>query len=282
MSPCGGSVYGYYQNGELLLIESRYGAELGFSSKLIYFRSNQIVKIIYWEYFAEWEKYEKKYPSDKFEWDPSKMTYSDTIYTAVLAKQIFFEKKSKKKVVSQKVDRLLLNTLLTCGQQMKAELNDIIIQMDSLQQITEMPYICENGICGDKLYWKAVNMGRNTLELLIDKLADTTTTRAPVPLFGINYTVADIAFQVLSETIHEIPVFELLGVPFDVNGCGYCSYWNYLNQDYSNRIKFRDAVKSWYRNNKDNLVWIKSDQFATCDCSGQHPNGGHYILKNKN
>ena len=33
MSACGGGLFGYYQNGELVLIDATYQAELGFSSK---------------------------------------------------------------------------------------------------------------------------------------------------------------------------------------------------------------------------------------------------------
>ena len=156
---------------------------------------------------------------------------------------------------------------------------NVIKQIDSIKFIKEMPYICETGICGDNLYWKAVRSGYSGIELLIDKLDDTTSTKANVVLFSGNYTVADIAFNALSEIIHNIPTFELLGVPFDKDGCGYCSYWQHLNKDFSNRQKFEETVRNWYRKNKDNFVWVSSNDFATCDCKGNHPNGGHFKLK---
>ncbi len=166
---------------------------------------------------------------------------------------------------------LIFLTNLTFGQ-------EVTNQMNSLKFVKEMPYMCEMGICGDQLYWEAVSIGRGNIELLIDKLDDTTSTTANVILFGGIYTVADIAYSALNEIIHDIPTFELLGVPFDQEGCGYCSYWQHLNKDFSNRQKFKEAVKNWYHKNKDNLVWVESNKFSTCDCSGKHPNGGHYEL----
>jgi hypothetical protein len=161
----------------LVLIDATYNAELGFSSRTIYMDQGKFLKVIYREHFAEWGKYEEKYPHDK-----------------------------------------------------------------------------------------------------IDKLDDTTSTTANVVLFGGNYTVADIAFTTLTEIIHNIPTFDLLGVPFDQEGCGYCSYWQHLNKDFSNRQKFKEAIINWYHKYKNNLVWVESNDFATCDCRGQHPNSGHYKL----
>ena len=279
MSGCGGGIDGYYLNENLVLIDSRYNAELGFSSRTCYIEQDKILKIVYREHFAEWEKYEKNFPPDKYEWDPTKMTYTDTIYSIFMGNLTDFHKKSANKIISSKLDQSLLDRLVSCGQEMKLELQEVIKQVDSLKFVKEMPYICDVGNCGDNLYWEAVRLGKSGIELLIDKLDDTTSTTANVVLFGGNFTVADIAFNALSEIIHDIPTFELLGVPFDNDGCGYCSYWQHLNKDFSNRQKFKEAVNKWYHKNKENLVWVKSNDFATCDCRGQHPNGGHYKLK---
>ena len=279
MSGCGGGVNGYFLDKNLVLIDATYNAELGFSSRTIYIHQDKFIKIVYREHFAEWGKYEEKYPDDKFEYDPTKMTYTDTIYSIKISNPTVFNKQSDNKIISTKPYQALLDRLLGCGQQMKLELQEVINQIDSLKFVNEMPYICETGICGDKLYWEAVKIGRSNIELLIDKLDDTTLTTANVVLYGGVYTVADVAFTVLTEIIHDIPTFELLGVPFDKDGCGYCSYWQHLNKDFSNRKKFKEKVRIWYQKNKDNLVWVESNDFVTCDCKGQHPNGGHYKLK---
>lgn len=152
---------------------------------------------------------------------------------------------------------------------------------DSLRFVNNMPYICETGDgfgCGDKIFWRVVQQKQTVVPVLIDMLADTTTTLATVPNFGGQWTVGDIAYNGLQEIIKGIPTFDLLGIKFDDKGCGYCAYWNYLRKDIRNRKKFQTRVRDWYVKNKANLVWVISSDFMTCDCSGNHPNGGHFEL----
>lgn len=158
-------------------------------------------------------------------------------------------------------------------------------KMNDLQSVTDMPYICrdtiggENSIgCGDKLFWDIVMEKEYAIPLLLESLTDTTKTTAQVPLLPYRYTVADIAFQALQEIIDGIPIFELLDVEFDKNGCGYCSYWQHLSK-YNNREEFKKNIKSWYSNNKNNLIWVNDDKILTGDCSFNHPNQGHFKLK---
>jgi hypothetical protein len=167
---------------------------------------------------------------------------------------------------------------------------------DSLKFITEVPYSCElhthNAVqqspekliynigCGDRYFWQVVQGKQEIIPYLIDKLADTTITYAPVPYFGGHYTVADVAYRVLQEIIKDIPTFALLGVEFDTTGCGYCAYWNYLRANFRNRVKFKKAVSKWYHQSRKNLVWIESRKLLTVDNSGfNHPNGGYFIVK---
>jgi hypothetical protein len=293
MSRCGGSVHGYYMNKKLVLIDATYSAELGFSSKTIYLHLDKFLKVIYREHYAEWGKYERKYASEEQEFDPSKMTYTDTVYSITFTNPTVFVKKAGNKVISKKVNNSLVESLVKCGEQMKSELNEVIEQVDSLKYVAEMPYICHDLIelysgnvlssgCGDQQYWNVVGLHSNVIELLIDQLDDSTTSVAIVPLFGEYYRVADIAYDALTEIIHNIPTFELLGVPFNEEGCGYCAYWQHLNSDFANRQKFKEAVRNWYYANKEKLVWVESNSFASCDCSGKHPNSGHYALPSQN
>lgn len=125
MSACGGGLFGFYYNTELKLIDSKYQAELGYSSKKIYWNGNKILKIYYREYFAEWGKYEKNYPPEKVEYDPSKMTYSDTIYEISFGDKYEFKKMANDKVISTKTDSTLIEKLTDCGIRMKTELESI-------------------------------------------------------------------------------------------------------------------------------------------------------------
>jgi hypothetical protein len=292
MSSCGGWLRGYYQNNKLVFIDSKYSAELGYSSKTYYIKNDQTLKVVYKQHYAEWAKYEENYPPDKYDWDDSKMTYTDTVYSILLSNPIIFHKKSNNKFIDNNPDNALIDELIKCGTEMKFELQEVINQVDSLKYVVEMPFICPTGIednkmssgCGDDFFWNVVSLKQNVIELLIDKLDDTTVTQSFVPMYGYYFTVADLAFWVLVEIVRDIPKFKLMGVKEDKSG-EYAStdrpYWDFVNKGLKNRQKFKVAVKNWYHKNKDNLVWVESNIFSSCDCSGKHPNGGHYILKDK-
>lgn len=122
MSFCGGGLKGYFYKDKLVYIDATYQGELGYSSKQMYLNDTVIYKIRYREHFPEWEKYAKNHPNEKEELDPSKMTYTDTLYTIILSEPIRFVKSSNKKIISKKVNFKLVNDLIICGRRMKLEL----------------------------------------------------------------------------------------------------------------------------------------------------------------
>lgn len=123
MSLCGGALYGYYFNDQLMYIEATFNGELGFTKKTLYLKDTMFYKIIFQEHFPEWDKYYKKYPQDTTgEIDTNKMTYSDTLYTIVLTEIPIYIKTSKKKLISRNADIALINNLVACGRRMKREL----------------------------------------------------------------------------------------------------------------------------------------------------------------
>lgn len=122
MSKCGGGLYGYYQDSLLTIIDATYQGELGFSSRRMYWKGGEIVKIIYREYFPEWDKYEEKYPANKYAWDASNMTYTDTIYHIILGDVYAMQKMAGDKLISVKLDSALIRRLIDCGYEMKNEL----------------------------------------------------------------------------------------------------------------------------------------------------------------
>jgi hypothetical protein len=150
--------------------------------------------------------------------------------------------------------------------------------VDSLRYVTDMPYICESdpyGIgCGSKIFWRVVQQKDKIIPALIAHLADTTSGEAYVPNFGGKYAIADIAYFALGEIIVGIPTFELLGVTFDSQGCGFCAYWKHLRADIKNRKRFQKEVRNWYRKNRSNLIWISNGR----PFEGHH-NGGLFYLK---
>ena len=158
--------------------------------------------------------------------------------------------------------------------------------LDSLKFVTDMPYICRDTIptestvgCGDEIFWRLVNEKLDMVPLLLDLLIDTTRSDASVPNIGGQYTVADIAYLALQEIVHGIPTFDLLGVEFDTNGCGYCSYYQHLRRNIDNRRLFQARVRDWYERNRSSLVWVTSNEFSICDCAPPHPNGGYFELR---
>ena len=147
---------------------------------------------------------------------------------------------------------------------------------DSLRYVTQIPYM-EN--CTDPVLWKIISKGKAIVPDLINKMTDTRKLgEAYVPFFAAEYTVADVAFVAMQEIIADIPIFELLGVPLSEE-CGYCSYWYYVESK-KNRKKFQKAVRKWYEENQNNLIWVESNNSLTGDCFIVLKKG-HYILQKK-
>ena len=148
--------------------------------------------------------------------------------------------------------------------------------VDSLRYVEEVPRIRN---CDDPIFWRTVAKGLDIVPHLIDKMTDTRPIDIDtyVSGFGGRYAVADIAYQALQEIIADLPTFELLGVSFDEEGCGYCSYWHHVRKSKKNRKNFQYAVRQWYEKHKEMLVWEEGQYSLTGDCS--RPNGGYYRVK---
>lgn len=125
MSFCGGALNGFYYKGKLVLIDATYSGELSYTRTKIYLSKSDFSKIIYQEHFPEMTKYKKEYPFEKYDFDPGKITFSDTIYQIDLGKNIDFKKTYKNRVLSTKIDSVLIKTLIDCGMRMKKELESI-------------------------------------------------------------------------------------------------------------------------------------------------------------
>lgn len=125
MSACGGTLNGFYYEGNLVLINAKYSGELGYTQKTMYLNNSEFIKIIYHEHFPEMEKYHKKYPLEKYDFDPQKVTFADTIYELILGKNIEFKKTYRDKILTREIDTALVEKLIKCGEQMKKELKSI-------------------------------------------------------------------------------------------------------------------------------------------------------------
>ncbi len=103
---------------ELVFLNAVSNAELGFQSKIFYLYKNNIIKMIYHKHIANWGEYEEKYPTKKIKFDSSKMTYTDITYTIILSEPECFTHQLNHKIISTKIDKDLIDTLINNGQEM--------------------------------------------------------------------------------------------------------------------------------------------------------------------
>jgi len=116
-SRCGGLLYGYYYNDKLLLVDATEKGEFGYGNKRMYFKNDNLYKIVHKIHVADLNQFKGNYPSDL-----SKVHYHDTTYIIDLGTSLQFKKKHKGKIVSTKNDTIMINQLIKCGFEMKAEL----------------------------------------------------------------------------------------------------------------------------------------------------------------
>ena len=148
-------------------------------------------------------------------------------------------------------------------------------------EIRELPY--EN--IGDSIYWNIVKGGLNNVPLLIELLDNTKETGFQIPYFGRDYSIADLAYFIITDIIYCVPTYDLLekaGCKIDT-GEGFANYWYCLEENELNRKKFKAVVQKWFFNNKDNFIWLKTDMHNYTDFSEmepfKNPAGGYYIIK---
>lgn len=140
---------------------------------------------------------------------------------------------------------------------------------------------------GDSIYWAIVKGGLDNVPFLIELLDNSQMTDIHAPYFGRDYTIGDLAFIIITDIIFDINIYVLL----ENAGCklnksiGFGNYWEYLEGNDANRIRFKNSVNEWYTINRDNLIWFKTDMHAYSDLNEltpfKNPAGGYYILKKK-
>jgi hypothetical protein len=134
---------------------------------------------------------------------------------------------------------------------------------------------------GDSLYWEIVIGGLTNMPALIELLDNSDETGVMAP-FGQDYSIADLAYNIITDIIYDIPTLKLIE---DAGGClkdeSYYVYWNFLKGNDKNRKWFKETVKEWYAKNKDKLIWHKTDMNRYNDFieiqSFKNPAGGYYL-----
>ncbi|SFT69805.1 hypothetical protein SAMN05216474_1885 [Lishizhenia tianjinensis] len=184
--------------------------------------------------------------------------------------------------------KYVLTLSILLGTQISLAQNVYERKIDSLQFTTNVASSCRStnvleecelcSSCGDVFFWEIIQGKDSVIPLLLDKIMDSTLSYAPNNYAAMQFRVGDIALLAFQEIIHHIPTLTLAGIEFSSTEA-YSVFWKHLNHSYENRVHFVTALKQWHMANKENFIWVSSNAFEICDCSGPHPNGGHYALK---
>lgn len=102
MSVCGGSLVGFYRNGDLMLMDANYNGEQGRLAQKVYWNKEQIIQIKY---------------------DIISLGAIDTSYVITLGERYTYQRIVDGKVVSRTIDGELVEELISCSMEMRRELN---------------------------------------------------------------------------------------------------------------------------------------------------------------
>jgi hypothetical protein len=123
-------------------------------------------------------------------------------------------------------------------------------QVDSLKYLSGNPLECNS------VTWRIIANKKDAIQLLVDKLDDTTGTSAKDKCKKGNLRVGDIAYLTLIRIL-PLPFFAVTGMQCDVieNGCQVGVFEHIEN----NRVKFKEQVQTYYDKKKNNLKWRQLD-----------------------
>ncbi len=154
--------------------------------------------------------------------------------------------------------KILITTLFTLISIIAFSQNEKIkSQVDSLKYLSGDPLDCNS------VTWRIIANKKDAIQVLIDKLDDTTTVKAIDKCKKEYLRVGDIAYLTLKKIL-PLPFFAVTGMQMDVieNGC-QLGIFEYIED---NRIKFKGQVQVYYDKKKEKLKWRKldSNQLTAC------------------
>ena len=157
---------------------------------------------------------------------------------------------------------ILLTTIDGFGQ-----INKLNSQIDSLKYLNDDPFDCNS------VTWRIISNRKDAIQLLIDRLADTTFTAAKDKCKNGNLKVGDIAFLTLNHILR-LPISIVIKRQTDVfeNGC-QPGVFEYIE---NNRVKFKEQVQEYYDKKKHNLKWLDFDKSHLTTCYIESMILGHY------
>ena len=150
-------------------------------------------------------------------------------------------------------------------------------QVDKIKlQIDSLKYLEGDAMQCNSLVWRIASNKKDAIQMLIDKLDDTTTTKATNVCKKANLRVGDLAYLSLGEMI-ALPFFSVTGIQLyvmDENGCQIGKF-EYIE---SNRKKFKQQVHEYCNNNKAHIKWMESEDFMLTPCQIENNLHGHYYI----
>lgn len=140
-------------------------------------------------------------------------------------------------------------------------------QVDSLKYLSGDPLECNS------VTWRIIANKKDAIQLLVDKLDDTTVTSAKDKCKKGNLRVGDIAYLTLIRIL-PLPFFAVTGMQCDVieNGC-QLGVFEYIE---NNRVKFKGQVQNYYDKKKNNLKWRQLDSNHLTPCYIKNNIKGQY------
>lgn len=124
----------------------------------------------------------------------------------------------------------------------------------SILNIKDVPYICRGNPgdegCGDMYYWENIIKGVESVPSLIELIDDNTSIEVPVPNFGGDYTVGDIAIFQMSRIDEAFPLETIIKNSIGYRGGnkmgGFWYYWKFVRESQANRMLLKEEVKKWW------------------------------------
>lgn len=156
--------------------------------------------------------------------------------------------------------------------------------LTELNGIKDVPYLPKShGNCPDSIYWNLVKEGLGVIPDLIDCIISTDSTQIPIPNWGGYYTIGDIAFAIICDIIHGLPLqdFYSKGIISKENET-YLTYHSFVCSSEGNRQILRHQLKKWFRKHRSELIWVKDDSEwkPPKNCKyiiNRNPAGGYYM-----
>lgn len=173
---------------------------------------------------------------------------------------------------------MLLFVFVLFGMNSHAQKNSLTEYLNHLSEVKDIPFDdCEKSYsdCGDEIIWNIVKKGKSAIEPLLEKISDTSYSKVSFEDGDkIILRTGDIAYICL-EQIAFIPLFTITKIQMDALFCGgYQSGFFLYLQNYSNRIKFQNQLKAYFKNTK--LKWEVDNKAMQMECKTKRGIYGRY------